>query len=131
MIRLCLKKGLNARQLDFYHMDFPAETFDAVFALNCLLHVPKAKLECVLTGIHTVMKPGGLFFFGVYGGQDSEGVWEKDSYEPKRFFAMYEDEAITSVVRRTFQLVDFHAVEMGADAPHFQSMLLRKPTPSR
>ncbi len=23
---------------------------------------------------------------GVYGGVDSEGVWEGDSYDPKRFF---------------------------------------------
>jgi SAM-dependent methyltransferase len=126
MIRLCTEKGLEARQMDFHHLDFSAEAFDAVFALNCLLHVPKAELEGVLTEIHRVLKPDGLFFLGVYGGQDSEGIWEKDSYEPKRFFAMYEDEEIVRIVQRTFQLEDFHTVDMGAEAPHFQSMLLRK-----
>jgi ubiquinone/menaquinone biosynthesis C-methylase UbiE len=126
MIRLCREKGLAALQMDFHHLDFAAETFDAVFALNCLLHVPKAELEGVLAEIHRVLKPNGLFFVGVYGGQDSEGVWEKDSYEPKRFFAMYEDKEIVRIVQRTFQLEHFHTVEMGAGAPHFQSIRLRK-----
>lgn len=126
MVRLCREKGLSAQLMDFYHLDFPAESFDAVFALNCLLHVPKAKLDEVLQEIRKVLKPDGVFFFGVYGGQETEGIWENDSYEPKRFFSMFEDEAIIKVVQRWFRVEDFHTVDMGAGAPHFQSILLRK-----
>jgi hypothetical protein len=32
-----------------------------------------------------------------------ETVWEKDFYEPKRFFSMFEDEAIVKVMQRRFQ----------------------------
>ncbi|CAM3763890.1 class I SAM-dependent methyltransferase [Cohnella lubricantis] len=126
MIRLCREKGLRARVMDFYELDFPDASFDAVFALNCLLHVPKAKLDGVLREIRRVLKPNGLFFCGVYGGEESEGIWEKDDYEPKRFFAMYEDEAIQRIAQGQFGLEDFHTVEMGPGRPHFQSMLLRK-----
>jgi SAM-dependent methyltransferase len=127
MVRLCKEKGLEARCMDFYHLDFDSESFDAVFALNCLLHVPKAQLDSVLEQIERVLKPGGLFFCGVYGGQETEGVWEKDFYEPKRFFSMFEDEAIVKVMQSRFQMEDFHTVSMGEGAPHFQSLLLRKP----
>ena len=48
MVRLCKEKGLEARCMDFYHLDFESGSFDAVFALNCLLHVPKAQLDAVL-----------------------------------------------------------------------------------
>lgn len=131
MVRLCRDKGLNARVMDFHKLDFPDESFDAVYALNCLLHVPKAELDEVLQEIRRVLRPEGLFFCGVYGGEESEGIWEKDFYEPKRFFAMYEDEAIRKVMERRFHLEDFHTVAMGKVAPHFQSMLLRKPPRSR
>jgi len=126
MIRLCKEKGLNAQLMDFTELDFPDEAFDAVQAMNCLLHVPKAQLDAVLLEIRRVLKPSGLFFLGIYGGQDSEGIWENDSYEPKRFFAMYEDEAIKKIVQRRFKLEDFHTVNMDPGTPHFQSLLLRK-----
>lgn len=126
MVRLCKEKGLNARLMDFYQLDYPAAAFDAVYAMNCLLHVPKAKLDEVFLEIRRVLKPDGLFFYGVYGGQETEGIWEKDSYEPKRFFSMFKDEAIVEVVQRRFHVEDFHTVSMGEGVPHFQSLLLRK-----
>jgi hypothetical protein len=67
-----------------------------------------------------------LFFCGVYGGQDTEGIWEDDVYEPKRFFAMYEDDVLLEILSRKFQVLDFHTVDMGEGAPHFQSFTLRR-----
>jgi SAM-dependent methyltransferase len=126
MVKLCRDKGLYAQVMDFYNLEFLDQSFDAVYALNCLLHVPKANLDSVLKEIHRVLRDGGLFFCGVYGGQDTEGIWEKDNYEPKRFFSMYPDEDIEKIMSSTFQLIDFHTVSMGEGAPHFQSILLRK-----
>jgi ubiquinone/menaquinone biosynthesis C-methylase UbiE len=126
MVRLCKEKGLEARCMDFHHLDFEDQSFDAVYALNCLLHVPKANIDQVLGEIRRVLKPGGLSFCGVYGGQDTEGIWEKDFYEPKRFFSMYLDEDLVKVVERWFLVEHFHTVSMGEGVPHFQSLLLRK-----
>jgi len=74
------------------------------------------------------MKPNGLFFYGVYGGQNSEGIWEDDRYEPKRFFNFYTDEDIKRLVQKYFILEDFHTIDMGEGKPHFQSITLRKPS---
>jgi SAM-dependent methyltransferase len=126
MVAFCREKGLDAQVMDFYDLKFADGSFDAVYALNCLLHVPKADLPDVLTEIKRVLKPDGLFFMGVYGGQNSEGVWEQDHCEPKRFFSMYEDEALKSVVGRIFGMIDFHTVSIGEGSPHFQSVTLRK-----
>ena len=51
MVRLCREKGLTAHVMDFLHLDFPPSSFDAIFALNCLLHVPSADLPRVLARI--------------------------------------------------------------------------------
>jgi 2-polyprenyl-3-methyl-5-hydroxy-6-metoxy-1,4-benzoquinol methylase len=126
MVKLCREKGLNAHCMDFYHLDFSPTSFDAVYAMNCLLHVPKPQLTDVLAQIFHVLKPEGLFFCGVYGGQNTEGIWEADTYEPKRFFAMYEDEVLLEILGKKFQVIDFHTVDLGKGTPHFQSFTLRK-----
>ncbi|GIP30261.1 hypothetical protein J23TS9_53910 [Paenibacillus sp. J23TS9] len=126
MVRLCRQKGLRARMMDFYDLDFVDRSFDAVYAMNCLLHVPKAQLPDILTEIKRVLKPGGLFYLGLYGGMESDGIWEQDAYEPKRYFAMYPDEEIRMKIQGYFRIEDFHTRDMGEGAPHFQSMLLRK-----
>src|SRR5690606_29047281 len=45
MVKLCKDKGLEAYCMDFYNLDFKEAQFDAVFALNCLLHVPKSNID--------------------------------------------------------------------------------------
>jgi len=68
----CRAKGIDAHVMDFLHLDFPASSFDAVFAMNCLLHVPNQDLPDVLTAIRTVLRPDGLFFLGGYGDRDGQ-----------------------------------------------------------
>ena len=126
MVRLCCKKGINAHQMDCYDLQFPNESFDAVWSLNCLLHVPKEDLGGVLAGIRRVLKSGGLFYLGVYGGQNSEGVWEDDSYQPKRFFSFHDDRAVQAAVSKYFDVLYFRSVDYGDDLLHFQSMILKR-----
>lgn len=128
MVKLCKKKGLDARVMDFTNLDFPNETFDVVWALNCLLHVPKNSIKIVLSEIKRVLKPSGIFYMGVYGGQNSEGIWEEDTYSPKRFFSFYEDDAIKELLKQFFTIEYFQIVpkEVVGGNFHFQSMMMRK-----
>jgi SAM-dependent methyltransferase len=126
MVHLCREKGIEAHCMDAYELDFLDERFDAVWSVNCLVHVPKRDLDRVLTEISRVLKPDGLFYLGMWGGIDVEGVWEEDLYEPKRFFSFFPDEAIKERVSRHFDPVSFEKVETGNGKLHFQSMVLRK-----
>lgn len=126
MVRLCGKKGLDARQMDVRELAFDDGQFDSVYAMNSLLHIPKAEIGGVLANVHRVLKPGGLFFYGVYGGGSSEGIWANDAYEPKRFFAMYTDEELQALAQPLFSVEEFYTVPLGDGVPHFQALLLRK-----
>ncbi|PYI51244.1 class I SAM-dependent methyltransferase [Paenibacillus flagellatus] len=125
MVRLCREKGLKAEVRTFHELGFGDGSFDAVYGLNCLLHVPKRELKGALEEIRRVLKPGGLFYMGVYGGKDSEGVWENDTYEPKRFFAMYTDERLRQAVSDVFEVLYFETEYLGEGNPHFQSLVLK------
>jgi SAM-dependent methyltransferase len=126
MVDTCRMKGLTAEVMDYYTLGFDAESFDAVWAMNTLLHVPKVSLPAVLKNIHTVLKEDGLFYMGVYGGKDSEGVWEEDTYIPKRFFSFYTNDDILDVVSPLFEVLNFHVVSEAGGNLDFQSLLLRK-----
>uniref|UniRef100_UPI0011A79D2C class I SAM-dependent methyltransferase n=2 Tax=Paenibacillus TaxID=44249 RepID=UPI0011A79D2C len=112
--------------MDFYHLTFEDDSFDAVYALNCLLHVPKNEIGGVLSEIKRVMKPDGLFYMGLYGGTDSEGVWENDWCEPKRFFASYSDCSIRALTGQYFKEISFQTVPLKEGEPYFQGLLLQK-----
>ncbi|RYP10129.1 hypothetical protein DL764_000839 [Monosporascus ibericus] len=60
------KEGLSSQLTfvkgDFMQMDFPDNSFDAVYAIEATVHAPK--LAGVYGEIHRVLKPGGVF--GVY-----------------------------------------------------------------
>ena len=133
-VKLCQAKGLTAYTMDFLELDFPDGSFDAVFALNCLLHVPKQDLPQVLRAIRGVLKPGGLFYLGLYGGKAYEGVWPEDTYEPKRFFCFHSDDQIQKVTSQFFELLRFKRIPLEWDEEfHFQSLILRQsrlPTPA-
>jgi SAM-dependent methyltransferase len=128
MVEHCRAKGLEAHVMDFLHLDFPAGSFDAVFALNCLLHVPNHDLPTVLASIRAVLRPDGLFFVGVYGGEeDREGPLDGDQHVPPRFFSWRTDERLLGFAAAArFDVVDFHPVDTGRGY-RFQSLTLRRP----
>jgi len=55
MVKLCQKKGMTSYVMDFGALEFPASSFDAVYALKCLLHLPKIELPSVLETIHMTL----------------------------------------------------------------------------
>jgi len=128
MVASCRAKGLEAYEMDLADLHFPDASFDAVYALNSLLHVPRVEFESVLREIRRVLVPGGLFYLGIYGGIDSEGVWEDDDYRPKRFFSFRTDAALRHTVKAVFDVDRFRTIDVETSDPelHFQSMVLRR-----
>ena len=127
MVARCRAKGLNALVMDMAHLDFAEESFDAVYSMNSLLHIPKAEFEGVLRSVERILHPGGLFFIGKYGGIEREGVWENDPHEPKRFFAFYTDEQLLEKAGAVFAVAAFRRVVIDPeDELHFQSLTARK-----
>jgi len=125
-VRLCREKGLEAYVMPFLELDFGERRFDAVFALNCLLHVPPADFAMVLERIREAIRPTGLFVLGQYGGETRDGVEESDHYRPPRYFSWLSDESLLrAVVEAGFEVIDFHPVDVGSPSFHFQSLTLR------
>lgn len=125
MVKLTAEKGIPARVLDCYDLDEINETFDAAYTMNCLLHIPKRDFDRVLRLISNRLNESGLMYFGIWGDENFEGIWEKDRYEPKRFFSFWKTEALLEVLQQFFRLEYYRRLE-----PHegriFNSLIVRK-----
>lgn len=127
MVELCRQKGLEAYEMDFLSLDFPPASFEAIYALNCLLHVPTSSLPAVLGKLQTLLCVGGLFFLGVYGGEEEEeGVAKSDWHNPPRFFSWHTDAFMRDITSQFFELVSFKAIPLAEPANHFQALVLRR-----
>jgi SAM-dependent methyltransferase len=125
MVELCRAKGLDARVADLLGLGVPRASFDAVYALNCLLHVPTPDLQRVLEAIGEVLVPGGLLYVGTWGGADEEGLMRDDHHPVPRFFAFRSDRLMREMLAERFRVLSFTAFD--TDGNHFQSFVLEKP----
>lgn len=125
MVELTAEKGITAQVLDCYDLDQINECFDAVYTLNCLLHIPKQDIDRILHLISRRLNDSGLMYLGLWGDENFEGILEQDIYEPKRFFSFWEAEALLEVLQRFFRLEYYRRLE-----PHegriFNSFIVRK-----
>jgi len=127
MVELCRQKGLSAYVMDMTVIDLPENSYDAVFSMNSLLHLQKDEFSEVMLRINSLLRADGLFYIGIYGGYDFEGISENDSYSPKRFFSFFTDEQLKLEISKVFEIMTFTPVEFEQDNPlHFQSVILKK-----
>jgi SAM-dependent methyltransferase len=127
MVRRCSEKGLEAYEMDFLNLGFPSSEFEAVYAMNCLLHVPRENLSQALEEIDRVLRMKGLFYWGQYGGVEQAGIYEGDHYRPKRFFSFIRDDQLQETAKEYFEIYSFKTIELETEENfHFQALALRK-----
>ncbi|MDX1691111.1 MAG: class I SAM-dependent methyltransferase [Acidimicrobiia bacterium] len=121
------EKGVTAHVRDMAELGFSAASFEGVWAASCLMHIPDAALPGVLTGIREVLVPDGWFWAGTWGGVDREGIWEDDSYEPKRFYSFRSHDRIRSFYEDAgFEIVSFEVIDAEPTIEwSYQSTLMR------
>jgi ubiquinone/menaquinone biosynthesis C-methylase UbiE len=98
----------TVRKMDMRLLDFPAATFDGLWASFSLLHIRAADVDQTLSGFKRVLRPAGLFFTAVHRGRTTQWVkttisgMERDTYVQEWLQAEIEDR-VTSAGFRILQ----------------------------
>ncbi len=84
---------------DLYELDNFKRTFDGIFALGVLLHVPKKRMVEVIEKIGRKLKDGGYLYLGVKEARPEKAkeamIKENDyGYEYERFFSFFTAEEL-------------------------------------
>lgn len=127
MTARCREKGVEAYEMDFCQLSSLGRTFDCVYTLNALLHVPAEDLRQVLAEIDAVLNPDGLVYIGVYSGEDQVRWWVKEEISSApRFFMFYAADTLRTVLEEFFEVLRFETYPVGEADDLFHSILLRK-----
>ena len=128
MVKQCKQRDVDAFKLDFYELSSLNKKFDSVWAMNCLLHVPKSDLPRVLKNIDNVLNENGLFYMGVYGGKNSEEELSDDFSEIPRFFSSYIESDVIEILQDIFTVISFEQIDGSKidTSIDFQSIIMRK-----
>jgi hypothetical protein len=84
---------------------------------------PNSDFGDALASIRQPLKPGALFYLGLYGGPEPfEGILATDWHVPRRFFSFRTDSQVLAAVEPHFRVEDFHIIQ---DDRYFQALTLR------
>ena len=124
MIDICKSKGLDAKIMDMENMNFKAQSFDGVWAVTSLLHVPKKNIGKVIKKLYSILKKDGLLYIVLKEGV-GEGMKEDNEGKRDRFFAYWRKKEFLDIVNPFFELVNFRKVKLDSKRT-FLELLLRK-----
>ena len=128
-VEYCRQRGLSAQVGDLRELVRSDELglFDGVYAINVLLHVPRAEHAAVMAGVRARLLPGGSALIVSWGGLDREGIWDGDSFDPPRYFSQYGEAAFQALEFDGFEVVRREAVTARApDGLYPQLLVLRR-----
>tara|TARA_Y100000310_G_scaffold153901_1_gene153462 strand:+ start:26267 stop:26848 length:582 start_codon:yes stop_codon:yes gene_type:complete len=74
MIELCKDKGINAQVMDIENLEYADQSFDGIWAVTSLLHIPKEGLSKVISKLNAILKSEGILYVCVKEGEGAEIV---------------------------------------------------------
>ena len=125
-VRLARAAGIDAIQASVFDLPFPDHSFDAVWTMSTLLHIPDGAFDVAIAETVRVARPGAPIAIGLWGGPDSEGPSERDTIQPPRFFSFRSDERLQAMIRPYGEVERFETwTEPDTDGLHYQWLDLR------
>jgi len=91
MIKEAKKKGINAIHMDIENLGFKPKSFDGIWAMASLLHVPKDNLANVLSTLSDLLVPGGILYFAIKKGDCGERYIDLNMLAQKQKARGYSD----------------------------------------
>jgi SAM-dependent methyltransferase len=108
-VELARAAGIDAHVAAAQELPFASGSFDALWSMSVLMHMPDPDLDAALAEFARVLRPGGLAAFGMWGGDGTEGANPDDTLDPPRYFNWRTDEAMSAAIGRHARLEAFEA----------------------
>ncbi|MFC1686221.1 class I SAM-dependent methyltransferase [Nanoarchaeota archaeon] len=112
MVKLARNKGLDAMIGDIEDLPFSVESFDGIWAHTSLLHIPKVKIEEILSNIYETLKEQGVFLLGLKKG-NVEGIELNPKYQDEgRYMAYYSKDEAKQLISKHFDIKRYSEITL-------------------
>ena len=106
-------------------LPFARASFDALWSMSTLMHVPDSAIVAALDEVGRVLMPGAVAAIGVWGGPDVEHHSDVDRYDPPRFFSRRSDDRWLELLERIGDVESFEPWT-GEDDFWYQWAIIRR-----
>jgi SAM-dependent methyltransferase len=106
-VRIARERGIDAVVAPAHELPYPDGSFDALWCMSVLMHLPDDDLDAALREFARVLRPGSRAALGMWGGDGTSGINPSDTIDPPRWFWWRTDEAVRSAVSRYGELEEF------------------------
>jgi SAM-dependent methyltransferase len=91
-----------AVQGDFRQLPFASQSFQGVWAVASIIHIPRSNAESVLKEFKRILKPSGHIYLSVIKGSGEEAESGEDDVVQRgwRYFVFYELEEMKSLLQK-------------------------------
>lgn len=130
--RRCSDRGAPVTVASARQLPFRDASFDVIWTMSTLMHVPERAISTVLSELSRVLRPGGVAAIGVWGGQDSEEELT-DTRHPEgraRLFSRRADERWKAMLSGHFILEEFDVWPSEQGDFSYSWAQARKPSPA-
>lgn len=100
-IEISKAKVPNAQfiKMDMRNINFPVNSFDGIWSIASLLHIPKLEIKDTIIKFREVLKTNGIVYISVKLGEGERFV-KKDRYKGlEKFFAFYTESEISDLLK--------------------------------
>ena len=101
-IEISRAKVPNAKfiKMDMRNINFPLESFDGIWAMASLLHIPKIEAINTIKQLRKVLKTNGIIYISVKLGEGEKFI-KRDRYKGlEKFFAFYTESEISDLLEK-------------------------------
>lgn len=118
MIEIARKKlpQVNFRLMDMRHLDFSANSFDAIFCAYSLIHIPSEEIVETLTGFRKVLRPEMVVGIITQKGETDKIVAEPMDPGEKMFFNFFTKDRLKQFLSDASFTLEYQEEAVLADA---------------
>ncbi len=106
-VRLAREAGIDARVAPAQELPYADDSFDAVWCMSVLMHMPDDDLREALAEMSRVLVPGGVAAYGMWGGDDVAGVNPDDTIDPPRYFSWRSERTVRALIEEYAVVEEF------------------------
>lgn len=106
MIELAQQRnpGLDFRVMDMERLNFPHDTFDGVWAVTSLLHIPKKNVPAVCDSVANVLKERGIFYVCMKQGTGEGMESDRRDLNTQRYLAYWQRDELCRTLQSRFDV---------------------------
>ncbi len=113
MVKICNRKGLKAIVMDIEDLKFNNNSFEGIWAVTSLLHIPKLKIRQVIAKLADISVSDGLIYVVLKEGEGEEFLVDKQNTQTKRFFSFWQKDEFLRETKDFFTLINFERNQVG------------------